>query len=112
MNSNPNLPNGIFHGPYDSLAKREPEVYELYLSDPERFGAAIDMSLEQYIADRESESQYDMHTVAVGIAASAIDPETGKPRISTSVEAAFIRRLRPWFIYSRRPGNGEYESQF
>ncbi|MDB5170030.1 MAG: hypothetical protein JWN82_426 [Candidatus Saccharibacteria bacterium] len=102
------LPNGIEHGPYSNIPDQE---LEIYLSDPERFGAPIDMTLEQFIADRESEWQYDQHCAAVKKAATTINPDTGKPYISPNTEAYFLEKvLRSWWIGSRRPG--EYKSQF
>lgn len=95
------LPNGIAHGPYQNLPI---DMLDVYLSDPERYGAPIDMTLEQFIADRESEWQYDQHSQAVVEASQT-------RRISPAVESYFLKIvLRSWWIGGRRPG--EYESVF
>lgn len=90
-------PEGVMHGPYENIPA---DMILHYLATRLERSFPADQTQAQFIADRESEWQYDQHAEAIAAAAIA-------STIDKYAESRLLDNLEPWFIGWRNPG--EYD---
>lgn len=88
---------GVMHGPYPDIPA---DMLKRYVETRELRGFPMDQSEEQFIADRQTEWQYDQHLEALLTALEA-------GRIAVRAFERLEHNIRPWWIGWRNPG--EYE---